>query len=369
MLSAKDGEYDQADGLDCGADDYLTKPFSYVVLVARLRALLRRGAPERPAVLTVGDLTLDPARRAGHQRRRGDRADGTGVRAAGVPDAPARGGGVQDRAAGPRVGREHRHRARTPSRCTSATCGARSAADAPGDRAGRRLPAATAVADVRRWLAAAPAGSSGATWRTAGSPSGWRSAGVVLVDRARLRAQRHRGRAALSDRRARSWRWSTRATLPDPLPAPAAQVVQVVDAAGRVVAASIGRRPARPAAARGRDRRAPATGGCTVPGDAGRAATGRCGWWRSGRRATDRTVVVAGPVGDSTGASACCGRRCGRRTRCSSPLLAAVAWRVVGAALRPVEALRARRRARSPAAAGRPAAGARVAATRSTAWP
>ena len=63
MLSAKDGEHDQADGLDCGADDYLTKPFSYVVLLARLRALLRRGAPQRPAVLTVGDLTLDPARR------------------------------------------------------------------------------------------------------------------------------------------------------------------------------------------------------------------------------------------------------------------------------------------------------------------
>ena len=63
MLSAKDGEYDQADGLDCGADDYLTKPFSYVVLLARLRALLRRGAPERPNVLRVGDLMLDPARR------------------------------------------------------------------------------------------------------------------------------------------------------------------------------------------------------------------------------------------------------------------------------------------------------------------
>ncbi|MGC4876108.1 response regulator transcription factor [Micromonospora sp. DT43] len=63
MLSAKDGEYDQADGLDCGADDYLTKPFSYVVLLARLRALLRRGAPERPTVLSVGDLRLDPARR------------------------------------------------------------------------------------------------------------------------------------------------------------------------------------------------------------------------------------------------------------------------------------------------------------------
>lgn len=63
MLSAKDGEYDQADGLDIGADDYLTKPFSYVVLLARLRALLRRGAAPRPTVLTCGDLSLDPARR------------------------------------------------------------------------------------------------------------------------------------------------------------------------------------------------------------------------------------------------------------------------------------------------------------------
>jgi two-component system, OmpR family, response regulator len=61
MLSAKDGEYDQADGLDCGADDYLTKPLSFVVLLARLRALLRRGAAERPAVLRSGDLSLDPA--------------------------------------------------------------------------------------------------------------------------------------------------------------------------------------------------------------------------------------------------------------------------------------------------------------------
>ena len=63
MLSAKDGEYDQADGLDCGADDYLTKPFSYVVLLARLRALLRRGTPERPTVLRHGDVELDPALR------------------------------------------------------------------------------------------------------------------------------------------------------------------------------------------------------------------------------------------------------------------------------------------------------------------
>ena len=61
MLSAKDGEYDQADGLDYGADDYLTKPFSFVVLLARLRALLRRNLPARPSVLTARDLTLDPA--------------------------------------------------------------------------------------------------------------------------------------------------------------------------------------------------------------------------------------------------------------------------------------------------------------------
>lgn len=70
ILSAKNGEYDQADGLDLGADDYLTKPFSYVVLAARLRALLRRGATRRPAQLRAGDLALDPATR---EVRRGDR--------------------------------------------------------------------------------------------------------------------------------------------------------------------------------------------------------------------------------------------------------------------------------------------------------
>ena len=61
MLSAKDGEYDQADGLDYGADDYLTKPFSFVVLLARLRALTRRSMPARPVILKAGDVTLDPA--------------------------------------------------------------------------------------------------------------------------------------------------------------------------------------------------------------------------------------------------------------------------------------------------------------------
>jgi DNA-binding response OmpR family regulator len=61
MLTAKDGEYDEADALDLGADDYLTKPFSLVVLAAHLRALLRRGAPARPSVLQAADLRLDPA--------------------------------------------------------------------------------------------------------------------------------------------------------------------------------------------------------------------------------------------------------------------------------------------------------------------
>jgi two-component system OmpR family response regulator len=63
MLTAKDGEYDQADAFDLGADDYLTKPFSFVVLTARLRALVRRGGPARPTVLVSGDLVVDPGRR------------------------------------------------------------------------------------------------------------------------------------------------------------------------------------------------------------------------------------------------------------------------------------------------------------------
>lgn len=63
MLTAMDGELDQTRGLDIGADDYLTKPFSHLVLVARLRALLRRGAREQPPILLAGDLRLDPASR------------------------------------------------------------------------------------------------------------------------------------------------------------------------------------------------------------------------------------------------------------------------------------------------------------------
>ena len=69
MLTAKDGEYDQAEALDTGADDYLTKPFSFVVLLARLRALLRRSGRSEPVVYTAGDLKVDPIT---HRCVRGD---------------------------------------------------------------------------------------------------------------------------------------------------------------------------------------------------------------------------------------------------------------------------------------------------------
>jgi two-component system OmpR family response regulator len=63
MLTAKDGDLDEAEGLETGADDYMTKPFSFAVLVARLRALARRGVIRRPAPTTVGDLRIDPGQR------------------------------------------------------------------------------------------------------------------------------------------------------------------------------------------------------------------------------------------------------------------------------------------------------------------
>ena len=69
MLTAREGVDDRVRGLDSGADDYLVKPFALAELHARLRSLARRGQPERPPVLEVGDLRLDPARR---EVRRGE---------------------------------------------------------------------------------------------------------------------------------------------------------------------------------------------------------------------------------------------------------------------------------------------------------
>jgi two-component system OmpR family response regulator len=69
MVTARDAVSDRVRGLDIGADDYLAKPFSLEEFLARVRALIRRGAAPRPAVLRVGDLALDPAT---HEVRRGD---------------------------------------------------------------------------------------------------------------------------------------------------------------------------------------------------------------------------------------------------------------------------------------------------------
>jgi two-component system, OmpR family, response regulator len=69
MVTARGAVEDRVNGLDAGADDYLAKPFSFAELAARIRALIRRGRTERPAVLRVGDLTLDPAR---HEVQRGE---------------------------------------------------------------------------------------------------------------------------------------------------------------------------------------------------------------------------------------------------------------------------------------------------------
>jgi two-component system OmpR family response regulator len=70
VLTAKSGEYDEAEALDTGADDFLSKPFSFVVLVARLRALLRRGNTPRPPTVSIGTLVVDPYTRTAH--RQGD---------------------------------------------------------------------------------------------------------------------------------------------------------------------------------------------------------------------------------------------------------------------------------------------------------
>ena len=89
MLTARSGPAEEARALDAGADDFLAKPFSFVVLMARIRALLRRGGAERPTVLAAGDLGLDPAEHRVWRGDAADRPDAAPVLAAGVPDARA----------------------------------------------------------------------------------------------------------------------------------------------------------------------------------------------------------------------------------------------------------------------------------------
>ena len=125
MLTARTAVVDRIAGLDSGADDYLGKPFAFEELLARMRALARRGPVARPTVITVGDLRLDPAAR---RVWRGDDEVSCrpGVRAPrGVHAAPGA-GALPRPAARPRVGRPPTTSDRTSWTSTSATCGRRS---------------------------------------------------------------------------------------------------------------------------------------------------------------------------------------------------------------------------------------------------
>ena len=149
MLTARDAVDDRVAGLDAGADDYLSKPFSFEELLARLRALARRAPAERPAVLEVGDLRLDPAAHRAWRGEVGARALGQGVRAARGVHAPRRARSLSRVAAarrrlghGLREPLERRRRLRAlPAREDRPAVRARLARDG----ARRRLPAARAT--------------------------------------------------------------------------------------------------------------------------------------------------------------------------------------------------------------------------------
>ena len=128
MLTARDAVADRVAGLDVGADDYLLKPFAVDELLARLRALVRRGAQARPAVLEAGDLRLDPA--AGRAWCRDDELAlvAEGVRDARGVHAPPGRAAHPRRAARPRCGTTPTRTAPTSSTSTSATCARRSTA-------------------------------------------------------------------------------------------------------------------------------------------------------------------------------------------------------------------------------------------------
>src|SRR5262249_20111303 len=110
MLTAKDGEWDEAEALDTGADDFLSKPFSFVVLLARLRALFRRGAPPRPACCGGGPVAARPGPARCRRGRRVDQAHRTRVRTARVPHATRRQRRVKARDPRPRLGHGFRRR-------------------------------------------------------------------------------------------------------------------------------------------------------------------------------------------------------------------------------------------------------------------
>ena len=282
MLSAKDGEYDQADGLDCGADDYLTKPFSYVVLLARLRALLRRGragAARRARASATCGWTRPAA---------GDPGAGAevaltaaGVRAAGVPDAP----------------RPARWSPRPSCSTTSGTpredtapnavevyvgylrrkIGRERAGDGPRapatgwPSAGEPLRGRLAGLSLRARLHAASAWSG---WPSAlGARAGWCCSRVLG-----LALQRTVDTEAPRTAATRSRCWPTAGALPDPLPVAGAQVGAGGRRAGPGAAASIDADRLVPLLRPDELAARPGSGRCSPCGGPGSGSPGRCGW-------------------------------------------------------------------------------------------